>query len=164
MFFTMPAWKQVNLPYKSKWAEKTVPVAEGSSKTTIEGSQPAATRNKDRAIINSPPPTYDQEPTMVAEDDEMSKEKKIDKLMALISLSFKKIYKTTNNKLRTSSNTSRANQNNTPRINIGIWKNYDVEENIDISTTREKEEVPMEDVEMDEDHDTDHSKTKEALQ
>ncbi|GJS33207.1 hypothetical protein Tco_0531589 [Tanacetum coccineum] len=48
-------------------------------------------------------------------DDEMSKEKEIAKLMALISLSFKKIYKPTNNKLRTSSNTSRENQDNTPR-------------------------------------------------
>ncbi|GJX57316.1 hypothetical protein Tco_0287213 [Tanacetum coccineum] len=72
-------------------------------------SQPAATRNRGKAIVNSPPPTYDQEPTMVAEDDEMLKEKEIDKLMALISLSFKKIYKPTNNNLRTLSNTSRAN-------------------------------------------------------
>nr|GEZ31936.1 hypothetical protein [Tanacetum cinerariifolium] len=44
------------------------------------------------------------------------KGKEIDKLMALISLSFKKIYKPTNNNLRTSSNTSRANQDNSPRI------------------------------------------------
>nr|GEY95074.1 hypothetical protein [Tanacetum cinerariifolium] len=56
---------------------------------------------------------------MVAEDDEMSKDKEIDKLMSLISLSFKKIYKPTNNNLRTSSNTSRANQDNSPRINRG---------------------------------------------
>ncbi|GKD31686.1 hypothetical protein Tco_1242464 [Tanacetum coccineum] len=48
-----------------------------------------------------------------------TEEKEIDKLMALISLSFKKIYKPTNNNLRTSSNTSRANQDNTPRINRG---------------------------------------------
>nr|GFB83322.1 hypothetical protein [Tanacetum cinerariifolium] len=41
----------------------------------------------------------------------------IDKLMALISLSFKKIYKPTNNNLQTSSNTSRANQDNSLRIN-----------------------------------------------
>nr|GEU47233.1 retrovirus-related Pol polyprotein from transposon TNT 1-94 [Tanacetum cinerariifolium] len=53
------------------------------------------------------------------EDDEMSKDKEIDKLMDLISLSFKKIYKPTNNNLRTSSNTSRANQDNSPRINRG---------------------------------------------
>ncbi|GJW07896.1 hypothetical protein Tco_1570319 [Tanacetum coccineum] len=49
-------------------------------------------------------------PTMVAEDDEMSKEKEIDKPMALISLSFKKIYKPTNNNLKTSSNTTRECQ------------------------------------------------------
>nr|GEZ53923.1 integrase, catalytic region, zinc finger, CCHC-type, peptidase aspartic, catalytic [Tanacetum cinerariifolium] len=66
-------------------------------------SQQAATRNRGKVIVNSPPPICDQEPYMVAEDDEMSKDKEIDKLMALISLSFKKIYKTTNNNLRTSS-------------------------------------------------------------
>nr|GFC31134.1 hypothetical protein [Tanacetum cinerariifolium] len=54
---------------------------------------------------------------MVDDDDETSKDKEIDKLMALISLSFKKIYKPTNNNLRTSSNTSRANQDNCLRIN-----------------------------------------------
>ncbi|GJT86861.1 integrase, catalytic region, zinc finger, CCHC-type containing protein, partial [Tanacetum coccineum] len=190
MLFTMLSWKQVNPPYKFKWTEKTVPVAEGSSETTTEGlkqgesinvqdletnlywefgkftsrdgeslesyysrfykmmnelvrnqcdvtnhqvnvqfllqlqpewqrSQPAATRNRGKAIVNSPPPTYDQEPATVADDDEMSKEKEIDKLMALISLSFKKIYKPTNNNLKTSSNTSRANQDNSLRINRG---------------------------------------------
>nr|GFA69986.1 integrase, catalytic region, zinc finger, CCHC-type, peptidase aspartic, catalytic [Tanacetum cinerariifolium] len=46
-----------------------------------------------------------------------SKDKEIDKLIALISLSFKKIYKPTNKNLRTSSNTSRANQDNSLRIN-----------------------------------------------
>nr|GEX91840.1 hypothetical protein [Tanacetum cinerariifolium] len=79
-------------------------------------SQQAATRNRGKAIVNSHPPIYDQEPTMVAKDDEMSKDKEIDKLMALISLSFKKIYKPTKNNLQTSSNTSRANQDNSPRI------------------------------------------------
>nr|GEV51902.1 hypothetical protein [Tanacetum cinerariifolium] len=54
-------------------------------------SQQAASRNRGKAIVNSPPPIYDQEPSIVAEDDEMSKDKEIDKLMALISLSFKKI-------------------------------------------------------------------------
>ncbi|GJZ84007.1 retrovirus-related pol polyprotein from transposon TNT 1-94 [Tanacetum coccineum] len=39
--------------------------------------------------------------------------------MALISLSFKKIYKPTNNNLRTSSNTSRTNQDTSPIINRG---------------------------------------------
>nr|GEX93612.1 hypothetical protein [Tanacetum cinerariifolium] len=34
-------------------------------------SQQAATRNKGKAIVNSPPPIYDQEPSMVAKDDEI---------------------------------------------------------------------------------------------
>nr|GEX25236.1 hypothetical protein [Tanacetum cinerariifolium] len=49
--------------------------------------QPEWQRNRGKAIVNSPQPIYDQEPSMVDEDDEMSKDKEIDKLMALISLS-----------------------------------------------------------------------------
>nr|GFA55410.1 retrovirus-related Pol polyprotein from transposon TNT 1-94 [Tanacetum cinerariifolium] len=48
--------------------------------------QPKWQRGK--AIVNSPQQIYDQEPSMVDDDDdETSKEKEIDKLMALISLS-----------------------------------------------------------------------------
>ncbi|GJU34538.1 retrovirus-related pol polyprotein from transposon TNT 1-94 [Tanacetum coccineum] len=72
---------------------------------------------------------------MVAEDDEMSKEEEIDKLMALISLSFKKIYKPTNNNLRTSSNTSRAHQGNTLRINRGTG--YDNQRAVNVARARE---------------------------
>nr|GEU34090.1 hypothetical protein [Tanacetum cinerariifolium] len=122
-----------NPPYKLAWADKEVPISEGIDNDiystvdacpnaceiwkAIKRSQQAATRNRGKAIINSPTPIYDQEPSIVAEDDEMSKDKEIDKLVALISLSFKKIYKPTNNNLRTSSNTSRANQDNSLRIN-----------------------------------------------
>ncbi|GJX99385.1 integrase, catalytic region, zinc finger, CCHC-type containing protein [Tanacetum coccineum] len=98
-------------------------------------SQQDATRNKGKAIVNSSAPTYDQEPAMVADDDEMSKEKKINKLMALISLSFKKIYKPTNNNFRTSSNTSRANQDNSPRINKGTG--YDNQRVVNVVGARE---------------------------
>nr|GFD08136.1 hypothetical protein [Tanacetum cinerariifolium] len=76
----------------------------------------AATKNRGKAVVNSPQPIYDQEPSMVDDDEDTSKDKEIDKLMALISLSFKKIYKPTNNNLQTSSNTSRANQDNSPWI------------------------------------------------
>ncbi|GKC53153.1 hypothetical protein Tco_1075898 [Tanacetum coccineum] len=43
-----------------------------------------------KAIVTSSAPTYDPEPATVTEDDEMSKEKEIDKLMDLISLSINK--------------------------------------------------------------------------
>nr|GFC45364.1 hypothetical protein [Tanacetum cinerariifolium] len=102
---------------------------------SLTRSQQAATRNRDKAIANSPSPIYDQEPTMVAEDDEMSKDKEIDKLVALISLSFKKIYKPTNNNLRTSSNTSRANQDNSPRIIKGTG--YDNQRIVNVAGARE---------------------------
>ncbi|GJY54300.1 hypothetical protein Tco_0445964 [Tanacetum coccineum] len=98
-------------------------------------SQQAATRTRGKAIVNSSPHTYDQEPTMVVEDDEMSKENEIDKLMDLISLSIKKIYKPINNKLRTLSNTSRANQDNTPRINRGTG--YDNQRVVNVAKARE---------------------------
>nr|GEW95248.1 hypothetical protein [Tanacetum cinerariifolium] len=72
---------------------------------------------------------------MVAEDDKMLKDNEIDKVLALISLSFKKIYKPTNNNLRTSSNTSRANQDNIPRINRGIG--YDNQRVVNVVGARE---------------------------
>nr|GFA86731.1 hypothetical protein [Tanacetum cinerariifolium] len=194
-----------NPPYNYTWADKTIPVSEGSTKTTTKRfvtlvkqsqelktvsydklydilkqhqnevneiraerartanplvlvaqqqqvyhpqnhhthytqnssarSQQTATRNRGKEIVNSPPPIYDQEPFMVIEDDEMSKDKEIDKLMALISLSFKKIYKPTNNNLRTSSITSRANQDNSPRVSKGIG--YDNQRICNVVVARE---------------------------
>nr|GEZ41442.1 hypothetical protein [Tanacetum cinerariifolium] len=47
----------------------------------------AATRHQGKAVVNSPQLIYDQEPFMVADDEDTSKDKEIDKLMALISLS-----------------------------------------------------------------------------
>ncbi|GJW01625.1 hypothetical protein Tco_1556876 [Tanacetum coccineum] len=95
-----------------------------------------STRNRGKAIVTSSAPTYDPEPTTVTEDEEMSKEKEIDKLiMALFSLSFKKIYKPTNNNLITSSNTSRENQDNTLRINRGTG--YDNQRVVNVAGARE---------------------------
>ncbi|GKA63374.1 integrase, catalytic region, zinc finger, CCHC-type containing protein [Tanacetum coccineum] len=100
-----------------------------------------STRNRGKAIVTSSAPTYDPEPATVTEDEEMSKEKEIDKLMALISLSFKKIYKPTNNNLRTSSNTSRANQDNSPRTNRGTG--YDNQRAINVAGARENVGTPV---------------------
>ncbi|GJW41557.1 reverse transcriptase domain-containing protein [Tanacetum coccineum] len=55
--------------------------------------------------------------------------------MSLISLSFKKIYKPTSNNLITSSNTSRANQDNTLRINRGTG--YDNHRTVNVVGARE---------------------------
>nr|GEV69963.1 retrotransposon Orf1 [Tanacetum cinerariifolium] len=79
-------------------------------------SQQAATRIRGKAIINSPSPIYDQEPTM-------------------------KINKPTNNNLRTSSNTNRANQNNTPRINK--CTRYDNQRVVNVAGARENVGTPV---------------------
>nr|GEU45730.1 hypothetical protein [Tanacetum cinerariifolium] len=101
------------------WKFEKFTSRDGESLESYYSRSQQATKNRVKAIVNSSTPIYAQEPSLVTEDDKMSKEKEIDKLMALISLSFKKIYKPTNNNFRTSSNTNIANQDNSPRINRG---------------------------------------------
>nr|GFB39467.1 hypothetical protein [Tanacetum cinerariifolium] len=133
-----------NPPYKLDWKDTEVPISKGSPITTTErihetyknvsqeirdqlNAEAEAVQIILTGIDNDIYSTVDAYPNAcemwkaikrLKQDDETSKDKEIDKLLALISLSFKKIYKPTNNNLRTSSNTSRANQNNSPRINI----------------------------------------------
>ncbi|GJX22174.1 hypothetical protein Tco_0226619 [Tanacetum coccineum] len=142
MLFTMPSWKQVNPPYKYKWTEKTVPVSEGSSETTTEGYMEnyknVSQEIRDQLNAKAEFLTSINNQNGKRFDDtglSRSQDKEIDKLMALISLSFKKIYKPTNNNLRTSSNTSRANQDNTPRINRGTG--YDNQRVVNVAGARE---------------------------
>nr|GEW72144.1 hypothetical protein [Tanacetum cinerariifolium] len=106
--------------------------------TSLDGESLKSYYSRGKIIVSFSTPTYDQEPAMVADDDEMSKEKEIDKLMALISLSFKKIYKPTNNNLKTSSNISGENWDNTPRINRGI--RYDTQREVNVARARENVE------------------------
>ncbi|GJR92009.1 hypothetical protein Tco_0216020 [Tanacetum coccineum] len=82
--------------------------------------------------VNSSAPTYDPEPATVTEDEEMSKEKEIDKLMALISLSFKKIYKPTNNNLE-------LHQTPVELINRGTG--YENQRAVNVAGARENVEV-----------------------
>nr|GEV60580.1 hypothetical protein [Tanacetum cinerariifolium] len=68
-------------------------------------SQQAATRNRGKAIVNSPPPIYDQEPSVVAKDDEI------------------------------------ANQDNSPRINRGTG--YDNQRIVNVDGARENVGTPV---------------------
>nr|GEX16772.1 integrase, catalytic region, zinc finger, CCHC-type, peptidase aspartic, catalytic [Tanacetum cinerariifolium] len=152
-----------NIPYEYKWTERAVLVAEDEAieiiligidndiYSTFDACPNACEmwkaieRLKQGESIN----VQDLETNLYWEfgkftsrdDDEMSKEKEIDKLMALISVSFKKIYKPTNNNLCTSSNTNRANQDNSLRINSGTgYENQRV-----INVTRARENVEQAD-------------------
>ncbi|GJR34958.1 hypothetical protein Tco_1210642 [Tanacetum coccineum] len=71
--------------------------------------------NKEKEIVNSPSPNYDSKPEVVIDEEATPRDKEFEKLMALISMSFMKIYKPTNNNLRTSSNIMNKNVDNTPR-------------------------------------------------
>nr|GEW20016.1 hypothetical protein [Tanacetum cinerariifolium] len=126
---------------KLKQAYHTQPNPTQYTQSSSTRSQ-AATRNKGKAIANSPPPTYVSEPKMVANNEASSKEKEIDKLMAIISMSFKNIYKTTNNNLKTLSNTWNTNVDNTLRTNRGTGydkqtKQYDNQREVNIIGARE---------------------------
>ncbi|GJU52564.1 hypothetical protein Tco_1226278 [Tanacetum coccineum] len=96
-----------------------------------------------KTIVNSPPPTYDPEHEVVDDDDEaFLKEKEINRLVALISMSFKKIYKLTNNNLRTSSNTRNMSIDNTPITNKGTGydrhtRQYDNQRVVNVVGARE---------------------------
>nr|GEV99316.1 retrovirus-related Pol polyprotein from transposon TNT 1-94 [Tanacetum cinerariifolium] len=63
-------------------------------------SQQAATRNRGKAIVNSLQPIYDQEPSMVAEDDETSQDKEIDKRMANLPTTTFELHQTPVEKIR----------------------------------------------------------------
>ncbi|GJX42825.1 hypothetical protein Tco_0257815 [Tanacetum coccineum] len=126
-------------------------------------SQQASTRNRGKAIVNSPPPTYDQEPTMVAKDDEMSKEKEIDKLIALISLPFKKIYKPTNNNLKTSSNTNNA-ENSGPIIDVEpLQKIQNNDDNYNVFAIESEHPEQPESRTVDQDDNDDLAKERDLL-
>nr|GEV17450.1 hypothetical protein [Tanacetum cinerariifolium] len=75
--------------------------------------------------------------TLVKQNQELKEKhkKEIYKLMALISLSFKKIYKPANNNLRTSSNTNRANHDNSLRTNRGTG--YNNQRAVNVARSRE---------------------------
>ncbi|GJW68404.1 hypothetical protein Tco_0122828 [Tanacetum coccineum] len=64
---------------------------------------------------NTPSPVYDSELEVVSDEEATPRDKEIEKLMALILMSYKIIYKPTNNKLRTLSNTRNKNVDNTLR-------------------------------------------------
>ncbi|GJX88451.1 hypothetical protein Tco_0340465 [Tanacetum coccineum] len=116
----------------------------------IRAERMTPTRNKGKAIVNSSAPIYDQEPAAFTNDDEMSKEKEIDKLMALISLLFKKINKPTNQNLRTSSNTSRANQDDSPRVNRGTG--YENQRVVNVAGVRKNVGTPKDDTDDESDN------------
>ncbi|GJU66027.1 retrovirus-related pol polyprotein from transposon TNT 1-94 [Tanacetum coccineum] len=80
-----PEWQRHVLPIPCKSVAQQQPVYHHQNhpnqytQNSSTKSQQAATRNRGKEIVNSSTPTYDQEPGLVADADEMLKEKEIDK-------------------------------------------------------------------------------------
>ncbi|GJX82054.1 retrovirus-related pol polyprotein from transposon TNT 1-94 [Tanacetum coccineum] len=131
-----------NPSYKFKWAERTIPIAKGSFETTTEGYMENY-KNVQQDIINQLDAEVvqiiltgidnDIYSTVDACPNACEMWKAIERLKQGESIN--KIYKPTNNNLRTSSNTSRANQDNILRINRGTG--YDNQRTINIAGAKE---------------------------
>ncbi|GJX19781.1 hypothetical protein Tco_0222458 [Tanacetum coccineum] len=123
---------------KEMW--KAIEQLKQAESINVQDLKTTATKNRGKEIANSPLPTYDPEPEEVADDEASLKEKEIDKIMALISMSFNKIYKPTNNNLKTSSNTKNTNVDNTPRTNQETGQHPEQLESIDDTYGMEQDE------------------------
>nr|GEY03390.1 retrovirus-related Pol polyprotein from transposon TNT 1-94 [Tanacetum cinerariifolium] len=129
------------------------PIVEGSSKTTTEGYMENYTNvSKDiRNLLNDKVKAVhiiliridnDIYSIVDACPNAMKMWKSIKRLKQdhnKLLLETEKIYKPTNNYLRTSSNTNRENQDNTPRINRGIM--YNNQRAVNVAGARENVEV-----------------------
>ncbi|GJS88715.1 RNA-directed DNA polymerase [Tanacetum coccineum] len=130
-----------NPPYIYQWAEKTVPVAEGSSETTTE-----------RYMENYKNVSQEIRDQMNAEaeavqiiltgiDNDIYSTVMFVELHVEIWEAIEKDSTKSNNNLRTSSNTSRANQDNSPRTNRGTG--YDNQRAINVAGARENVGTPV---------------------
>ncbi|GKA34578.1 hypothetical protein Tco_0721007 [Tanacetum coccineum] len=96
---------------KPEWQSLKQTRIEVNEIKVVDNISQQSTRNRGKTIVNSSAPIYDQEPATVIEDDEMSKEKEIDKnCMALISSLVQENLQTTIKQPSNFINTSRENQ------------------------------------------------------
>ncbi|GJW65443.1 hypothetical protein Tco_0117327 [Tanacetum coccineum] len=96
-------------------------VNEIRAKRLARTANPLALVAATQQLVYNPQPKLTHYNQKVVSDEEATpRDKEIEKLMALILKSFKKIYKPTNNSLKTSSNIMNKNVDNTPRFDKRI--------------------------------------------
>ncbi|GJW13442.1 reverse transcriptase domain-containing protein [Tanacetum coccineum] len=86
-----------------------------TSKASLPTRSHATTRNKGKEIAKPITPPSESASEEDSDPEQAQKDKEMQKNLALIAKYFKKIYKPTNNNLRTSSNTKNKNVDTTPR-------------------------------------------------
>nr|GFA45013.1 hypothetical protein [Tanacetum cinerariifolium] len=90
-----------------------------TSKASILNRSHALTRNKGKEIAKPITPPFDSVSKEDSYPEQAQRDKDMQKNLALIAKYFKKIYKPTNNNLRTSSNSRNKNVDTIPRENVG---------------------------------------------
>ncbi|GJV25105.1 integrase, catalytic region, zinc finger, CCHC-type containing protein [Tanacetum coccineum] len=86
-----------------------------TSKASLPTRSHTTTRNKGKEIAKPITPPSESASDKDSDPEQAQKDKEMQKNLALIAKYFKKIYKPTNNNLRTSSNTRNKNVDTTPR-------------------------------------------------
>ncbi|GKE28421.1 retrovirus-related pol polyprotein from transposon TNT 1-94, partial [Tanacetum coccineum] len=86
-----------------------------TSKASLPTRSHATTRNKGKEIAKPITPPSESASEEDSDPEQAQKDKEMQKNLALIAKYFKKLYKPTNNNLRTSSNTRNKNVDTTPR-------------------------------------------------
>nr|GEY30667.1 hypothetical protein [Tanacetum cinerariifolium] len=86
-----------------------------TSKASIPTRSYATTRNKGKEITKPITPPFESDSKEDSDPEQAQRDKDMQKKLALITKYFKKIYKPTNNNLRTSSNSRNKNVDNTLR-------------------------------------------------
>ncbi|GKF43225.1 hypothetical protein Tco_0129777, partial [Tanacetum coccineum] len=86
-----------------------------TSKASLPTRSHATTRHKGKEIAKPITPPSESASDEDSDPEQAQKDKEMQKNLALIAKYFKKIYKPTNNNLRTSSNTKNKNVDTTPR-------------------------------------------------
>ncbi|GJR52869.1 reverse transcriptase domain-containing protein [Tanacetum coccineum] len=92
---------------------------EPTSKASLPTRSHATTRHKGKEIAKPITPPSESASDEDSDPEQAQKDKEMQKNLSLIAKYFKKLYKPTNNNLRTSSNTRNKNVDTTPRDTVG---------------------------------------------
>ncbi|GJT41316.1 hypothetical protein Tco_0941181 [Tanacetum coccineum] len=95
-----------------------------TSKASLPTRSHATTRYKGKEIAKPITPPSESASEEDSDPEQAQKDKDMQKNLALIAKYFKKLYKPTNNNLRTSSNTRNKNVDTTPSLGICVLVNY----------------------------------------
>nr|GEV76401.1 hypothetical protein [Tanacetum cinerariifolium] len=115
-----------------------------SSKPSIPTRSHTTTRHKGKEIAKPITPPYETTSEEESDPEQAQRDKDMQKNLALIAKYFKKIYKPTNNNLRTSSNSKNKNVDTTPQYKNGDHSTqFGNQRTVNVSGAREKVGSPV---------------------